>query len=248
MKLKTKRHLAAAAATLLTMNLSVAEAAREGSTGPTGPAGSKGLPGAPGARGLQGATGVAGATGATGATGSFTYSMTCGVSGTDACKIGAVGPGGGWIFFVDYNDEYSFNYLEVAPTEAVAGDWCNSSTVDIPSLSLPSARALGAGQQNTDAMIQAGCTTGAANNADAYSTITKSDWYLGSIADMQAMFTNLTRAGVGAYFNINSGSSSGYWTSTTSNASTAYLWQTFYGLQWPEPKTQTYKVISIRDF
>ena len=49
---------------------------------------------------------------------SFSYSMTCGVSGTDACKIGAVGPGGGWIFFVDYNDEYTgFDYLEAAPDD-----------------------------------------------------------------------------------------------------------------------------------
>jgi len=44
--------------------------------------------------------------------------MTCGISGTDACKIGAVGPGGGWIFFVDYNDQYpDFTYLEAAPTD-----------------------------------------------------------------------------------------------------------------------------------
>jgi hypothetical protein len=42
--------------------------------------------------------------------------MTCGTSGADACMIGAVGPGGGLIFFVDYNDEYSdFDYLEVEP-------------------------------------------------------------------------------------------------------------------------------------
>ena len=36
------------------------------------------------------------------------------------CKIGAIGPGGGLIFFVDYFDQYAgFNYLEAAPTDGV---------------------------------------------------------------------------------------------------------------------------------
>jgi hypothetical protein len=51
--------------------------------------------------------------------------MTCGVSGADACKIGSVGPGGGWIFFVDKDNDYpDFNYLEAAPTDISALDWC----------------------------------------------------------------------------------------------------------------------------
>ncbi len=46
--------------------------------------------------------------------------MTCGANGTSACKIGTKGPGGGWIFFVDYNDQFSgFDYLEAAPTGAL---------------------------------------------------------------------------------------------------------------------------------
>ena len=48
---------------------------------------------------------MVGPQGPIGLTGSFPYSMTCGISGKDACKIGAVGPGGGWIFFVDKDDE-----------------------------------------------------------------------------------------------------------------------------------------------
>jgi hypothetical protein len=47
--------------------------------------------------------------------------------GTDAgtvadekCKIGMTGPGGGLIFFVDYNDQYArYDYLEAAPTDGV---------------------------------------------------------------------------------------------------------------------------------
>ena len=65
-----------------------------GLIGPQGPVGI-------GSQGPQGATGENGTYSS-----SFPYSMACGVSGTDACKVGALGPGGGWIFFVDYNDQY----------------------------------------------------------------------------------------------------------------------------------------------
>ena len=102
-----------------------------GAAGALGPVGATGLVGPQGPVGPIGATGAIGPAGAIGPVGSFTYSMTCGVSGTDACKIGAIGPGGGWIFFVDYNDQYpAFDYMEVAPTDLNAGSqlpWATNS-------------------------------------------------------------------------------------------------------------------------
>ena len=150
--------------------------------------------------------------------GSFSYSMTCGVSGTDACKIGAVGPGGGWIFFVDYNEQYSgFNYLEAAPADISAVVWCSNTTTSISAVAGWSARAVGAGQANTNAMTMA-CTSGAANSAAAYSTSTTQagDWFLGTLGDMMLMYTNLSYAGVGG-FAYNS-----YWSSTEYSSSLAW--------------------------
>ena len=182
-----------------------------------GPQGIQGLTGANGAVGPTGTTGTAGPTGAVGLTGpvgitsTFSYSMTCGTHTpqNEACKIGSKGPGGGWIFFVDYNEQYSgFNYLEAAPADTAAVIWCTNTSTSIPAVAGWSARAVGAGQRNTTAMIGAGCTTGAAQSADQYFTATASDWFLGTLGDMMAMYTNLSYAGVGGFANTI------YWSST----------------------------------
>ncbi len=169
---------------------------KQGPTGKTGAAGPKG--GAKGETGLQGPIGLTGAkgeTGATGPAGSFSYSMTCGVSVIDACKIDALGPGGGWIFFVDYNDQYSdFNYLEVAPTNVnVDGDgWCGDGG-SIYSAATPhnpwSARGVGMGRVNTGVMLSS-CSSGAANDVNSYSTPTTvlGGWFLPSLGELKLLY------------------------------------------------------------
>jgi hypothetical protein len=228
MKLTTK-YLLALIATVLLLNLSVAEALRY--TVPAGRAG---------ATGPQGPQGPAGTNGS-----SFSYSMTCGVSGTDACKIGAVGPGGGWIFFVDYNSQYSFNYLEAAPTDIPAVAWCNDTSTSITAVAGWSARAVGAGQANTDVMTVAGaCTSGAANSAKAYFTPTTlaGDWFLGTLGDMMLMYRNLSYAGVGGF------SYSLYWSST--EYSSNHAWTQYFGdgFQFDDGKATTLPVRAVRAF
>jgi len=51
------------------------------------------------------------------------------------CKVGMTGPGGGLIFFVDYNNEYAtYDYLEAASTDGVyassvaTGVWATTTT------------------------------------------------------------------------------------------------------------------------
>ena len=133
-----------------------------------------------------------------GLTGSFPYSMTCGISGTDACKIGAVGPGGGWIFFVDYNDQYpGFTYLEAAPTDIATVIWCNYMNSSIPAVADWASKGVGKGQVNTTAMLGV-CSSGAATEADLYLTA-KSDWFLPSLGEAKLMYDNLLEAGVGSF-------------------------------------------------
>jgi hypothetical protein len=106
-----------------------------GTKGDTGAAGTKGDTGAAGTKGdtgpagTKGDTGPAGTKGDTGPAGSSAVLITpqavC--DGSDAnttfdevCKIGMKGPGGGLIFFVDYNNEFeTYDYLEAAPTDAL---------------------------------------------------------------------------------------------------------------------------------
>ena len=108
-----------------------------------GIAGAKGDTGAAGAAGAKGADGTAGTNGTNGTNGAgvvITQQSVC--DGTDVdtvanevCKIGMTGPGGGLIFFVDYNNEYAtYDYLEAAPTDGVfassvpIGVWATTTT------------------------------------------------------------------------------------------------------------------------
>ncbi len=228
-----------------------------GPIGPRGPKGAKGEPGVQGPIGMTGATGAKGDTGAMGATGamgpagssgsgsSFAYSMTCGASGKVACKVGEVGPGGGWIFFVDYNDEYpGFNYLEAAPTDIAVTQWCNITNTSIPQVAAWSARALGAGKANTTAMLGA-CSTGAAKQADLYLTANKSDWYLPSINELTLMYKNLADHGVGG---ITKSDSTSFWSSSESDDLGAWTYDFYYGDAGYAPKNAYAPVRAVRAF
>ena len=88
-----------------------------------GPTGAEGAAGPQGPEGPQGFTGAAGATGASSV--KISELSVCGPNGNELCKIGMTGPGGGIVFFIDYQDQYpSFcadgdcNYLEVADADA----------------------------------------------------------------------------------------------------------------------------------
>jgi len=87
-----------------------------GATGTTGPTGATGAQGPIGLTGSTGLTGAQGPVGATGAAAPVASTSNC-IGAKCTFKVGDVGPGGGIIFFVDYNDQYvGFNYLEAAPT------------------------------------------------------------------------------------------------------------------------------------
>ncbi|MCX7106319.1 MAG: hypothetical protein NTV66_01920 [Methylococcales bacterium] len=290
MILKTKQ-LTAAILTLVTLSVSVSEAARQGPKGPKGTqgvagprgpvgrAGNNGANGAPGATGASGPVGPAGVQGPAGTNGApgthavngnaigdtlvwngsawtptpssgsrFAYSNTCGISGTDACKIGVVGPGGGWIFFVDYNDEYpGFDYLEAAPTDIAAVVWCDDTSNSISAVAGWSANAVGTGQANTTAMLGS-CGTGAAHEADFYTAGTKSDWFLGSEGEMMLMYTNLRLAGVGSLaVNMNADQTT-YWSSTEQSSGYAFTQRFSGGNQTGMLKSDLYLVRPVRAF
>ena len=106
--------------------VAIGQTGDRGQQGDTGPAGAKGDTGP---AGTKGDTGPAGTKGDTGPAGSNAISITpqsvCDGSDTnttadEVCKIGMTGPGGGLIFFVDYNNEFeTYDYLEAAPADAL---------------------------------------------------------------------------------------------------------------------------------
>ena len=191
--------------------------------GPKGDQGSTGLTGAQGPGGGSGPAGAAGPAGANGtnATIAITELFVCdgpdaGTVADEKCKIGMTSPGGGLIFFVDYQDEYSgFNYLEVSPSSCEKADEVlgrgfglsfsvfNEETGEQPekfdevataSLMNYSGRLVGSGSRNTQALLNAMTTPSkaiAAYYADSLSCGTKTDWFLGSLGEYLLLEKNL---------------------------------------------------------
>ena len=223
--------------------------------GPQGERGLIGLTGAagpqgPGGSGPAGPIGPAGATGPAGAAGSSGIAITqlsiCGTSGTSLCKVGVQGPGGGTIFFVDYNDIYpTFNYLEAAPTscESASKTWSSGNTPVTAARSW-AGRAVGAGQANTVAIKAVFTADTSSNNAAYFATScsagAKSDWFLGSLGEMKLMYDNLQ--GVGGFVEDN------YWSSTDYDTVCAWYQNFNNGSQGVNDKTNSYYVRPVRAF
>ena len=182
-----------------------------------------------GATGATGATGTTGTNGTNGtiATVAITQQAVC--DGTDVdtvadelCKIGMTGPGGGHIFFVDYNDQYpGLDYLEAAPVECESERmWSPQETLAVTAARGWAASAVGQGQANTTAILAVYTSdttlTNAAKYANSLDCGTKTDWFLGSIGEMSLMYTNLRQSGVGSF------STGNYWSSTEKGDSQAW--------------------------
>jgi hypothetical protein len=196
----------------------------------TGAAGADGI----GTAGPAGATGPAGAAGVAGvnATSAITQQSVCDGTDTDTvanelCKVGMIGPGGGHIFYVDYNDQHAdLNYLEAAPVgwgngisvdEAngeVTGTatvdpalfWCSNTSLLLAGKTWANA-AIGAGATNTST-ADATCSSGAIQAASDYAGGSKTDWFLPSMSELALIYTNLRQIGTIGFSN------EAYWSST----------------------------------
>ena len=224
-----------------------------GAKGDTGAAGAKGDTGAAGAKGDAGTAGTNGTNG-TNATVAITQQSVCdgsdaGTVADEVCKIGMTGPGGGLIFFVDYNDQYTgLNYLEAAPQscEGASLTWSSNTANSLVAVNGWAARAVGAGKANSAAMIANGATSytadisGAAFFAEASTCGSKDDWFLGSLGEMKLMYDNLQ--GVGGF------ASGYYWSSSEYGASDA--WYQYFSRGYPlyYLKTNTISVRPVRAF
>jgi hypothetical protein len=170
-----------------------------------------------GDQGLRGGSGPAAATGVTGVAEPVVTGANC-IGTKCTYKIGDTGPGGGLIFFVDYFNQYEFNYLEAAPNLCESTIAWSSSPVSVTAVSGWAARAVGRGQSNTTAIMAVFTGDTSDNNAAYYATScsasNKSDWFLGSLGEMRLMYDNLQ--GVGGFVANN------YWSSSENNANNAW--------------------------
>ena len=247
----------------------------------TGEDGVDGVAGAAGAKGDAGAAGAAGAKGDAGAAGvnatvAITQQSVCdgsdaGTVANELCKIGMTGPGGGIIFFVDYNDQYTgLDYLEAAPV-----GWGNG--IAVSPIGIPGSNEDGSlvfedtGTSTVDPLMQwcsntssllgsnafatLGVGTGGSNTSTADITCTggaiqavsdyaggsKTDWFLPSLGEAMLMDTNLRQAGVGGL------DSFAYWSSSEADADYSRM-QFFSGGKTSYPKAFPIHVRPVRAF
>jgi hypothetical protein len=211
-----------------------------GAKGDTGAAGTKGDTGASGAKGDTGAAGATGPAGSSGSGGGASAPVATGtncIATKCTYKIGDTGPGGGIIFFVDYNDQYTgLNYLEAAPTGwgngitvnqgSLTGETTGSATVDpwmkwcsdtssLLGLDAWANSAVGVGGSNTST-ADTTCAGGAIQAVSDYAGGTKTDWFLPSLGEAMLMYTNLRQVGVGGF------ASGIYWSSSEIVADSAW--------------------------
>jgi hypothetical protein len=224
--------------------------------------GAAGATGATGAKGDTGATGPAGSGGSGGGASAPVATGTNCVGTKCTYKIGDTGPGGGIIFFVDYNDQYTgLNYLEAAPTGwgngitvnqgSLTGEttgsatvdpkmkWCSDTSTDL-GLTAWDKSAVGVGSTNT-ATADTTCAGGAIQAASDYAGGAKTDWFLGSIGEMMLMYTNLRQVGVGGFLY-------GLYWSSSEDGNGAWGLGFYYGGQDSSLKTSTGSVRPVRAF
>jgi len=134
-----------------------------------------------------------------------------------ACRIGDRAPGGGAVFYDAGSRKSWGRYLEAAPVgwSGTPLDprvpWCDGGRIALVG---GTKAGIGKGAANTRKMV-AKCRSGAANTARAYRGGGKSDWFLPSKAELNALY--LQRAAAGGCPNY------GCWSSTEADAGFAWF-------------------------
>lgn len=164
-------------------------------------------------------------------------------------KLGDTGPAGGLICYINPDwEKDGWRYLEAAPqsTEFSVTEWGkNNDSVT------GTQKTIGSGYLNTDKIIvllntPPAVTGMAAQVCDNLSITVKGviydDWFLPSLDELNLMYENLSKKGVGSF---NSGN---YWCSSEENAGFAWNQRFSDGEQGYNGKTNYLRVRAIRSF
>ena len=160
--------------------------------------------------------------------------------------VGNTGPGGGIIvyistvgFTVTGAGSFTAHYLEAAPAnQGTSLAWASSSftSIDIPG----TGTAIGTGRANTAAILAIDANAPAAKTCDEYSNNGKTDWFLPSADELNAMF--------GASSHL--GNATGmFWSSSQDRVGYAYTQIFSGGVKTTTPKYHVnYNARAIRAF
>lgn len=126
-------------------------------------------------------------------------------------KIGDKGPGGGWVFYDKGKNSEGWRYLEAAIEDKDAKWGCEISIPDAGRIGI------GTGKSNTQAITK-NCEEAntAAQVCMIYRGGGKKDWFLPSLNELNLMYENLYKAGIGGFADLS------YWSSSEVTARNAW--------------------------
>jgi hypothetical protein len=156
--------------------------------------------------------------------------------------IGDLGPAGGIVFYDKGNDKDGWRYLEAAPAETEAQ--CEWGLSGVYIYTRPY---LGRGAENTETIIQNLKIYGGKNRAAQYcaalETGSVTDWYLPSKDELNILYKNLKKAGLGGF------KDTWYWSSSLLDEEFAWSQLFKSGQQYnANKKSELYTVRAIRSF
>ena len=151
-----------------------------------------------------------------------------------AYKIGATGPAGGLVFYIDTADEFDWEYLEVAPfeteiDEVIEGEYARFGGQGYE-VDGADGLEIGDGAQNTIDIVTEYGDTEPCNSSDSYSAKYCSDlvyggyddWYLPSLGELEAIWNNLVVDDRGENNGVGNFKETVYWSSSEYDAYWAY--------------------------
>ena len=158
--------------------------------------------------------------------------------------IGDPGPSGVGIVF--YVTDGGLHGLEVAPDDQSAGAvWSNITGTEIGT----TGAAIGTGSTNTDAIIvQAGHTFSAAKICRYYTGGGKTDWFLPSKDELDAIWDNLVDDGSGSNSGVGGFANNFYWSSSEDSSNSAWYQHFGNGYKNANGKNNDPRVRAVRAF
>lgn len=159
-------------------------------------------------------------------------------------SIGGTGPAGGIIFYDKGSYSDGWRYLEAAPasTEWYGKDWENFKEREI--ITGPDGTAVGTGKRNTEDIIaiQGRGNFSAAQLCAGLAYNGYSDWFLPSKDELDLMYKNLHKRGIGGFSDYS------YWSSSGYNSKYAWLQRFSNGYQKYYNKPTDARVRAVRAF
>jgi len=139
--------------------------------------------------------------------------------------VGDTGPAGGIIFYVKDSFSDGWQYLEAAPKATeFSAQWADKGgLLGGGTLIGGTSTGIGTGKQNTQLIVAKLGSIGnfAASKCDALVYNGYSDWFLPSRDELNLMYQNLYKGGLGEFIN-NSGDAGSYWSSSEVDANGAW--------------------------